>query len=311
MWPRDDSHSADTPSLTRQPPVRHLRLVLGGLALCVVLMLGARTVISTLAAVAAPYVPAQWEATVGDDLLPYLAPPGTVCAAPPGQAALDRLAHRLLPTHRHLESRYRIIVVDRPLVNALSLPGGTIVLYQGLLERIQTPSQLAGALAHELAHLEARHVTRTLLERTAEAAILSSLSGEGYAPVLGHPASAGFASFLDRTAQLEAEADRAAVRSLLDAGFDPEAFVDLLRRLEPLEEPDRSTGHSDLASRIQGLESFVSAHRAAHVPGRLAPGLTPGLGQYRPGLSDTEWRAVQSLCRVGHRATSRADSLLR
>lgn len=263
-------------------------------------MLGARAVISTLAAVVAPSVPLQWEATVGADALYHLAPPHMLCVEASGQAALDRVARRLFPTGVPLDSRYRILVVDRPLVNALSLPGGTILLYKGLLDRLRTPAQLAGVLAHELAHLKERHATRMLLEHLVQAGVWSSLGG-GYSSVASHPAPVGFASLIEHTDQFERDADRAAVRSLLDAGIDPEIFLDLLRMIEPLAPPGRARGTVSLESRIQALESFLSAR----VPARLAPDQPSQADSDRMVLSDTEWRAVQTLCRVGHRATPR------
>ncbi len=255
--------------------------------------------LSRFAAVTAPYVPVPWETMVGADLLRYLAPFNTHCVDASGQAALDRLARRLSPTGGFLESPYRILVVDRPLVNALSLLGGTILLYQGLLDRLRTPAQLAGVLAHELAHLKERHATRSLLVRIVQTGVLSSLSGSGYNFVASHPAPVGFASLIEHTDQFERDADRAAVRSLLKAGINPEEFLDLLRIIESLAPPGRSRGTFSLESRIHSLESFLSDR----VPARLAPDQPSQADPDRTVLSDTEWRAVHTLCRVGHRGT--------
>lgn len=304
MSPRDDSRSAHTPRASNQTPVRRWHRLLTGLILSTLLVLGSRAFFPTFAAVTAPYVPVQWEATVGTNLLSFLAPPNTVCMETSGQTALDRLARRLVPAHAHLDSRYRILVVDRPLINALSLPGGTILLYRGLLDHIRTPAQLAGVLAHEFAHLEAQHPTRILVERTVETTVLSSLGSGGYSALASHPASVGFASLLEHTDQFERDADRAAVGSLLDAGIAPEEFLDLLRVLKPLDQRGPSTDPSNLESRIQALESFLSARLITRVPARPAAGQPPRPGIDWAVLSDTEWRAVQRLCRVGQRAAT-------
>ena len=69
------------------------------------------------------------------------------------QAMVERLEHHADGE----EFRFSVEVVDAPIVNAFALPGGPIVVYSGLIEKADTAEQVAGVLAHEMAHVTQRH----------------------------------------------------------------------------------------------------------------------------------------------------------
>ncbi|RYD83586.1 MAG: peptidase M48, Ste24p, partial [Sphingomonadales bacterium] len=88
-------------------------------------------------------IPYSWEQRLGDVISGDFAE--QACRAPAGQKALDDLAHRLSPAGRPI----RIGVVDIPVVNAVALPGGRILIFRGLIDEAQSPDEVAGVLAHE------------------------------------------------------------------------------------------------------------------------------------------------------------------
>ncbi len=79
-----------------------------------------------------------------------------------------------------LSSRYpiRTTVVNSDIVNAYALPGGNVVVYKGILKRIQTAEALAALLAHESTHINERHTLRSLLRNTANGILISLLFGD-------------------------------------------------------------------------------------------------------------------------------------
>ena len=68
---------------------------------------------------------------------------------------------------------YKIYVVDNPQINAFALPGGYIIVLRGLLEFTETPVELSAIIAHEMGHIEKKHIVKKLI-RQFGIAILTS-----------------------------------------------------------------------------------------------------------------------------------------
>jgi Zn-dependent protease with chaperone function len=120
--------------------------------------------------------------------------------------------------------------------NALALPGGTVIVTDGLVQLFKAdPRLLAGVIAHELGHIQHRHSLRHLLAGSASALIVGALMGD----VSGVSALATSAPLLlttlHYTREAEVEADRYAFDLLKKAGRSPKDFADSMRRLEVME----------------------------------------------------------------------------
>lgn len=120
--------------------------------------------------------------------------------------------------------------------NALALPGGTIVVTDGLVKLFRVDERLlAGVIAHELGHIHHRHSLRHLLEGSASALIVGALIGDVSgvsaltvnAPIL--------LSTLHYTRESEREADQYAFDLLRKTGRSPKDFADAMRRFEAME----------------------------------------------------------------------------
>ena len=120
--------------------------------------------------------------------------------------------------------------------NALALPGGTVVVTDGLVILFKSDERLlAGVIAHELGHIDRRHSLRHLLEGSASALLVGALMGD----VSGVSALATSAplvlSTLHYTREAEAEADQYAFALLARSGRSPKDFADAMRRFEAME----------------------------------------------------------------------------
>lgn len=120
--------------------------------------------------------------------------------------------------------------------NALALPGGTIVVTDGLVKLFGTDERLlAGVIAHELGHIHHRHSLRHLLEGSASAMIVGALVGD----VSGVSALTVNApvvlSTLHYTRESERESDQYAFDLLRKSGRSPKDFADAMRRFEAME----------------------------------------------------------------------------
>lgn len=137
-----------------------------------------------------------------------------------------------------------IKVVDDPQVNAFALPGGFVFVHTGLLLKADNEAEVAGVLAHELAHVAARHGTRQASRgRIADLASVPLIFMGGWGGYAARQA-AGLAvplTFLKYSRNFEREADLLGLQYLYKAGYDPAAMVDFFEKLEAMEKEKPGT----------------------------------------------------------------------
>ncbi len=154
--------------------------------------------------------------------------------APQAQGLLTELVDRLGRATERPSERYRVTLLNSPVVNAFALPNGNVYLTRGLLVLANDTAEIASVIAHEMAHVITRHaVDRQELERTADLVnrVRSDvLQDANAARALGAQGRVAIASF---SRQQELEADALSVRIIARAGFDPYGatrFLDSLGR---------------------------------------------------------------------------------
>ncbi|MBF0387593.1 MAG: septum formation protein Maf [Candidatus Omnitrophica bacterium] len=124
---------------------------------------------------------------------------------------------------------------DQPMVNAFALPGGYVYVFKGLLDYIKDDDQLAAVIAHEVAHVTARHsIKRLQASYGSFVAILAALQVNG--ALAGGISMATTSMFFDYSQQDEMQADALGVKYMKAAGYKPEGMV---RMLEALQAYDR------------------------------------------------------------------------
>ena len=130
-------------------------------------------------------------------------------------------------------------VIDGPEVNAFALPGGYVFVYTGLIKMADEEDEFAGALAHEIAHVAARHMTRNAtkgqLAQIGTIPLSIALGGLG-----GYAArqAAGFAipmTLLSFSRKDESEADYLGVQYMYSAGYDPNGAISIFEKLEAMQ----------------------------------------------------------------------------
>src|ERR1044071_3849446 len=133
---------------------------------------------------------------------------------------------------------FTIKVLDSEEVNAFALPGGFFFVNSGLMLKAESEAELAGVMAHEIAHVAARHGTKQAtkgeLINIASIPLIFMGGWTGYAIRQG----AGLAiplGFLTFSRGFEREADYLGLQYLYKAGYDPTAFVDFFEKIQSLE----------------------------------------------------------------------------
>ena len=133
---------------------------------------------------------------------------------------------------------FTIKVIEDPSVNAFALPGGFFYVQTGLILKADNEAELAGVMAHEIAHVAARHGTRQATRGEIAQLATIPLIFMGGAAAYGIYQASGLLvplSFLKFSRNFEAEADYLGVQYMYKAGYDPRAFVDFFEKIQTLE----------------------------------------------------------------------------
>jgi predicted Zn-dependent protease len=182
---------------------------------------------------------------------------------------VQRLGERVAAAAPGYKFPYKFVVVASPEVNAFALPGGYVFVNEGAIEAARTEGELAGVLAHEIAHVSLRHGTtqasRAYLARTA-LSVINTAAGVSHNDLWRVAAAAcgdkvnRFFLRSNRAAELQADAEGA--RLLAEAGFDPRDMANFFERLDERggeREGDSATDHPEPASRVEAIGQVVAA----------------------------------------------------
>jgi predicted Zn-dependent protease len=215
--------------------------------------------------------------------------------------------------HSDAKVAFTIKVIDSDEVNAFALPGGFFYVNKGLMLAADNEAELAGVMAHEIAHVAARHaVENNKKAELAQYAVLipSVILGGGLGQLIYQ--GGGFASmlgFMKFTRGAEEEADKLGVQYMYAAGYDPTAMATMFEKLESKNKkkpgfisklfathpapPERRAASLALAARFPEREEYViSSSEFQRVKGRLfrlsnaratSSGALPGADEGAPG----------------------------
>ena len=208
--------------------------------------------------------------------------PVPVCTNRAGVAALEKMEARLqaaLPDDIDLN----VSVLKHDMINAFALPGNYVVFFEGLIEKAQTPEEIASVFAHEIGHVVSRDPTRHALRSAGSLGVLGLLLGDfaGGAVVLLLAERLIDANY---SQDAETEADAFAHRLLQDAEIKPSALATMFERFQELggdTDPivAHFLSHPEMGDRIQAARDA-----------------TPSGFQASPILTPAEWRALQAIC---------------
>lgn len=152
------------------------------------------------------------------------------------------LGSRLVARADAARQEFEFFVVRDPQINAFAMPGGFIGIHTGLILAAQSESEVAGVVAHEVAHVTQRHIARMFSQQSQSqlvslaalaVAILASRSGSQLGEAAATLGQAGaMQSQLNFSRDNEREADRTGLQLLDAAGFDPRGMVLFFERLQ-------------------------------------------------------------------------------
>ena len=222
----------------------------------------------------APLVPQSVENRLGDAMVGDFG--GRFCQTPAGRLALNRLAAKLGGGDAGVRS---VEVANLPMVNAVALPGGRVMLFQGLLAQAKSADEVAGVLGHEIGHVRHRDTMAALIRQLGLSVVLGGMDGN-ISGLVGSALSLGYSR------KAESAADDYAIGVLASSAIEPDATAHFFDKL--------SGGKA--GETLERASNWISSHPvSADRKAAFLKSHRPGAA-YRPALSDADWRALRGMC---------------
>jgi beta-barrel assembly-enhancing protease len=219
----------------------------------------------------APNIPMSFEKRLGEAMVGDLS--GNFCRGKAGEDALAALVRRVDPQGSVAD----VHVVRFPAINAITLPGGTILIFDGLLRSAASPEEIAGVLGHEIGHVRHRDVMQALVRQAGLSVILGGFSGN----IGGNMESLLSASF---SRDAESAADRHSIEAMVRANVDPRDTAAFFKRL--------SRGQEN----VQMSLAFLASHPAPRERAERFERSAVAKAEYAPALTQEQWGALADLC---------------
>ena len=239
-----------------------------------------------------PRVPESWERRMGDAMVGDFG--NRLCSTPAGDAALAKMLDAVDPA----ETQVRAGVANIDMVNAVALPGGQVLLFDGLIQQAETPAELAGVLGHEVGHVRERHVMTAMLRQFGMSILLSG-ANTGLGDTLFGIASLGYSR------EAEREADAFARARMAESDISPLGAAEFFERMadeyDPLPEPkegeesDGESGEVATSDSENAITGWIASHPA---PRERAKAFRDAAkeGEYPAILTEAEFGALKTMC---------------
>ncbi|MDJ0698815.1 MAG: M48 family metalloprotease [Woeseiaceae bacterium] len=189
------------------------------------------------------------EARIGRMIMQQIRRSGALNEDPLINEYISEIGHRIAAQTNEGGRNFTFFVVNDPNINAFALPGGYIGVHTGLLEATRSEDELAGVMAHEVAHVTQRHIARAVHANSRQSIISTALmlgaiilgaaggSGDAVQGAIAVAQGTAAQARINFTRANEYEADRIGIAALADAGFDPHgmaSFFEVMSRQSPV-----------------------------------------------------------------------------
>ncbi len=197
---------------------------------------------------------------------------------------LNHLGQRIVAQLGPQPFKYRFFIIDDPSMNAFAVPGGYVFITTGMIRQTEKEGELVGVLAHEISHIYARHMSRTLEKSrnvniaTLVAGLASIFLGGALAqPLLMGSMAAGTSAMLKYSRDFEQEADAMGFKWMVKAGYNPRDMMSIFRKMgkqrwfEGGSVPIYLSTHPDVDSRLVDLANQLSRYQGSIPQDRNSP----------------------------------------
>jgi predicted Zn-dependent protease len=169
---------------------------------------------------------------------------------------VNSIKDRICNSNKIKGKTIKIHIIESNEINAFALPNRNLVIYSQLIVDSKNPEELAGVMAHEIAHMEQGHVMKKVVKEIGLSLLATIIGGNSGGEILKEATQTLSSKAYDRS--LETEADAMAVKYLVNANIDPVNFSTFLFRL--------STTENDMPSAFNWINTHPeSKERVAEV----------------------------------------------
>jgi predicted Zn-dependent protease len=198
-------------------------------------------------------IPVEWESSFGDRVFQQFESEGNMLTNSVWDGPVSNITARLLPVVEKSGYEFKFHIMSDTNVNAFAIPGGHVVILTGLLESAKTPEEIAGVLAHEIAHVTRRHSLRNIVKSAGLIITLQALIGDT-SGLLGFATEASRYLLQQKFSRdFEREADDTGWSYLVQANIDPRGMTHFFEKLR-----DMMNSSGDAA--MEGMLALANTH---------------------------------------------------
>ena len=203
---------------------------------------------------------------------------------PQVNAYIDSVGRRLLGQTNMNNLPWQFHVVQDPAINAFNIPGGHVYVHTGLIAAASNASELAGVMAHEIAHGVKRHGTEQMSKQYGLEMLASLALGRNPGQLQQLAAQIAGTGVLARfSREHEAEADEMAVQMMAAAGYDPQGMVTMFEKLL-----------AERRSRPSRVEQFFATHPLTEDRIRATSNQIERMGARGGRTDEPEFQAIRA-----------------
>ena len=184
----------------------------------------------------------EFERRLGQAFLSQVRKQADIVSDPEVNTYIESIGYRLVSQSDNNEQQFTFFVINDTLINAFAAPGGIVGINAGVILNSDTESELAGVVAHEIAHVTQKHMARSVemskkMSIPTMAAMLGAILIATQNPDAGQAAlmavqGASAQARINFTRTNEQEADRIGIQLLARSGFDPRGMTGFFRKLQ-------------------------------------------------------------------------------
>ena len=177
---------------------------------------------------------------------------------------VERILDRIVAVCDRKDIVYFIKVIEDDPLNAVSLPGGYIYVFKGVIDKADNDDQLAGVIAHEVGHITAKHSVKRLQNIYGALVLQAAAATQTNAEVAQGVSIALTSLFLEYSQQDEFMAYRLGVKYLRKAAYDTKEMVKFLEKLQqeqeraPLKKYSYWRTHPNLSARMAVVNQEIT-----------------------------------------------------
>lgn len=233
------------------------------------------------------------EARLGRQIMVSIRASGQVIEDPLMDEYINNLGRRIAAHVNDHNQKFTFFVIDNPAINAFALPGGYIGVHTGLIEASRNEHELAGVIAHEIAHVTQRHIARAIHASQRQSIISTALmlgamiagaagaGGDAVGALSGVAQGTAVQQQINFTRSNEYEADRIGIAAMVEAGYDPygmASFFEVLSRQSPVSMesrvPEFLRTHPVTTTRISEARGRASRYPRDPAPDSIGYGIS-------------------------------------